>query len=84
MTEYKLKHPIELGEESIETLKLEEPNIDKLELYNVDLSPEVLTTAGGMKRLLTACCTNVSEAHVGKMMASDLAGSIEVCQDFFG
>ena len=83
MTEYKLKTPIILGEETVEVLKLEEPNIEKLNRFKVNLSEDVLTTANGMTRLLLACSTNVTEAHVKKIMLSDLTGAIGACTDFF-
>jgi hypothetical protein len=83
MTEYKLKSPIILGEETVEVLLLEEPTVAKLQRFNVSLSEEVLTSVVGMTRLLLSCCSNCGEAHIKKMKLSDLTGAIAACTSFF-
>jgi hypothetical protein len=83
MTEYKLKTPIILGEETVEVLKLEEPTIEKLKKFNVDLSQEALELSEGMFRIICACVTNVSEAHVNKMKMRDMVRCMKECVGFF-
>jgi hypothetical protein len=81
---YKLKTPITLGDEMIETLELEEPSVGTLSRCDVDLSEEALSTVKGMSKLVLACAVNVTEAHIAKMKLSDLTGAIGECTDFFG
>lgn len=81
--EYKLKHPIVLGEETVEVLKLEEPTLGKMIEAEVELSEKALSTAAGMAKLIQACATNVTSAHVAKIRFSDLAPAVEACAGFF-
>ena len=83
--EYKLKTPIVLGEETIEVLKLEEPNTNKLETFGVSFAPDVIGSVKQMKAIVCSCSTNVNEGHVGVMKLRDLMGAWEKCQtSFFG
>jgi len=81
MVEYKLKKPIVLGEETIEVLKLVEPTQERLEAVEYDYAE--LTTAKGLRLLLCACATNVTEAHIAKMSPKEIAWAGRACQDFF-
>jgi hypothetical protein len=81
--EFKLKTPIELGDETVEVLELQEPTVEKLQRCRVNLSEEALSTVDGMSKLLVSCSKNVGEAHIKKMMLSDLVNAIGVCTDFF-
>ena len=84
ITEYKLKTPIILGEETVEVLKLEEPDQNRLEAYDVGFGPEDLTKTAGLKKVLCACAVNVNEAHVSKMKGGDFKKAAEKCViDFF-
>lgn len=83
MTEYKLKAPIVLGEEVIEVLKLEEPTVERLKQYNVDLSHEALELCEGMFRIVCACSANASEAHINRMKMRDLVACTRECISFF-
>ena len=71
-TEYKLKTPIVLGEETVDVLKLEEPDLGSLVDAGVALDEKSLQTAGGMAKLIEACAKNVTPAHVWKIKFSDL------------
>ena len=82
--EYKLINPIVFGEEVIEVVKLEEPTTGKLRECNVDLSEEGLTLCEGKYRIVSACATNLIEAHTNKMKAHDLIGCFNECLSFFG
>ena len=82
-TEYKLKTPIVLGEETVDVLKLEEPDLGSLVDAGVALDEKSLQTADGMAKLIEACAKNVTPAHVRKIKFSDLAPAVEACSGFF-
>jgi len=82
-TEYKLKSPIVLGAETINALALEEPDLGKLIDAGVSLDEKDLMTAEGMGKLIEACCTNATSAHIRKMKFSDLTPAVEICSGFF-
>ncbi len=83
MEEYKLKTPIVLGDDTIDVLKLEEADANKLETFNISFSPEELFSAKGMKAMVACCATNITEAHAGKIKGKDLTAANEVCMGFF-
>lgn len=79
MVEYKLKSPIVLGEDTVEVLKLEEPNGKKLDMYDVSFDEASLYSVGGLMKIINACSTNTTEAHVGEMKGRDIREAGEVC-----
>lgn len=83
MVEYRLKTPVSVGEETVDVLKLKEPDLGSLVDAGVALDEESLQTAKGMMKLILACSTNITEAHARKIKFSDLGSAVEVCADFF-
>jgi hypothetical protein len=83
MTEYKLLTPIVFGEDVIESIQLEEPTVEQLRKHNVDLSREGLELCEGQYRLVSACASNVTEAHVTRMKMKDLVRCSGECIRFF-
>jgi hypothetical protein len=83
MVEYKLKTPVKIGEEVTEVVKLEEPTVERLKQYNVDLSQEALELCEGMFRIVCACAVNIAEAEVNRMKMRDLVGCTKECVSFF-
>jgi hypothetical protein len=84
MKEYKLKHPIVLGEETIETLKLDAPTRKDIErspfnLRKIQEDSDMIE----MFKMIEACCKNCTCAHIDRMDARDLAGAVETCAGFF-
>lgn len=83
MVEYKLKTPIILGAETVDVLKLEEPDLGRLIDAGVSLDEKTLQSAEGMVKLIDACSTNTTTAHIRKIKFSDLAPAVEACSGFF-
>jgi hypothetical protein len=79
--EYKLKTPIVLGDETIESLELVEPTQARLEEYDFDYAE--LTKAKGRRKLLCACVKNASEAHIMKMKPMEITKAADICAGFF-